>query len=231
MLHKSWITNIQFLTDEWKMFRLGKFTSSKMVELMAEKELSAGALSYIDQKVGEFVAGQTLSDENDELEDENTVWGREHEPMALKAFASIQKIQFLVTEKVIHQPGSQTSSTPDGIHIISSSVTKEDCYNVATVEVKCPRKYTRFLPFYRCQTPEQVKKLSKKYYWQVLDQMDTCGAPIGYLVCYHPLFPAGRNIRIIEFRKLDLWDDFKLLEQRKLSAIAKFKELLADFVV
>lgn len=230
MLPKDYITNIDIYSDQWKTFRVGKFTSSKIVALAAEKELSSGALSYIDQKVGEFVTGQTLSEEDDELEDENTVWGNQYEPESLKVFAARMKIKFLVTQKLIHKPGSRFSSTPDGIHIISSSATKEDHYNVATVEGKCPRKYPRFLELYRCKTPLDLRKVSKKYFFQVLDQMDNCCSPLGYFYCYHPLFPKEKNINIIEFRKIDLWDDFKMLQDRKVSALRRFNEVLSQFI-
>lgn len=230
MLPKEYITNIQIYSDEWKTFRVGKFTSSKIIALVAEKGLSSGALTYIDQKVGEFITGQTLAEEDDELEDENTVWGNQYEPESLKVFAQTMKIKFLVTQKLIHKPGTRFSSTPDALHIISSSVTKEDHYNVATVEGKCPRKYPRFLELFRCKTPADLRKISKKYYFQVIDQMDNCNAPLGYFYCYHPLFPKGKNINIIQFRKIDLWDDFKMLQDRKVEALSKFNEVLAQFI-
>lgn len=232
MLHKDHISDIQIYSDDWKKFRVGKFTSSKMVELMAEKELSIGALSYIDQKVGEYITGQNIaSEDEDELEDENTVWGLQYEPEALQVFANTKKIKYLAVQKMIHAPGSRFSSTPDALHIINSSILQEDCYNVASVEVKCPRKYPRFMPLYRCSTPEDLKKHSKKYYYQVLDQMDNCGSAIGYFACYHPLFPVGKNMKIIEFKKIDLWDDFLKLKQRKDIALNKFNEVLAEFMV
>ena len=231
MLHKSHISNIKIYSDEWRLFRAGKFTSSKIVELMAEKELSKGALTYIDQKVGEYIAGQPGEDENEIIEDEYTVWGGLYEPEALKVFANRMKIKYLVVQKLIHEPGSRFSSTPDGIHIINSSLIKEDCYNVATVEVKCPKKYPRFLELYRCKTPLDLKKVEKKYFCQVIDQMDNCHASVGYFACYHPLFPAEKNMNIIEFKKIDLWEDFAKLQQRKASALEKFNEILAEFAI
>jgi len=229
MLHKSWISNIQIYTDEWKTFRLGKFTSSKAVDLMAEKDVSVGFLSYVDQKVGEYISGQNIAYEDDEIEDENTVWGLQYEPEALNKFGLKMGIKYLVTQKIIHQPGTLFSSTPDALHIINSSLIKEDCYNVASVEVKCPRKYPRFLALYRCNTPADLKKVSKKYYFQVIDQMYNCCASIGYFACYHPLFPEGKNLKIITFSKLELWDDFSRLAERKILAEKKFKEALSAF--
>ena len=231
MLRMSHILDIELYTDAWKMFRVGKMTSSKAVELMAEKEFSKGALSYIDQKVGEYVTGQPAADEDEEVEDEFTVWGRLYEPEALQVFAKRMGIKYLVVQKVIHEPGTRFSSTPDALHIIASSLIKDDHYNVSTVEVKCPKKYPRFIELYRCKTPHDLKKISRKYFYQVIDQMDNCNSSLGYFSCYHPLFPKERNCNIIEFKKIDLWDDFSLLQQRKQSALRRFNEVLSEFFV
>jgi len=59
--------------------------------------------------------------------------------------------------------------------------------------------------------------------------MDNCGSAVGYLAFYHPLFPKEANMRIIEFEKIKLWDDFKLLKERKLIAVQKFNEIITQF--
>lgn len=231
MLHKSWISNIQIYTEQWDEIRRGRFTSSRIIAILSEKkELGEGAMTYIYQKAGEKVTGRTLADENEEIiEDENTAWGLENEVAALNLFGVVMKIKYLVVQKIIFDPNGNESSTPDALWIVDSSVIKEDCYNVATVEVKCPRKYHKFFPLYDCDTPEKLRKHEKKYYFQVLDQMLVCGASIGYFVCYHPLFPPGKNIRIIKFNKLELWDDFRFLEHRKKLALEKYREIIQDF--
>ena len=53
--------------------------------------------------------------------------------------------------------------------------------------------------------------------------MDACDALKGYLVYFHPDFRAG-GLRIIEFRKIELITDFKLLTARKELAIKMFEE-------
>lgn len=230
MLHKSHISNIEIYSPQWNAVRLGRLTSSKMSVIMGEKPLTTGAMSYIHQKAGECITGQTLAEDEGPIEDENTVWGLQTEPEALNQFGLVKKIRYLVVQKVIYDPKGRTSSTPDALWIIDSSVLKEDCYNVATVEVKCPRKYHRFFPLYACETPADIKKGYGGYYWQVIDQMSTCSAAVGYFVCYHPLFPPGRNMKIIEFRKIDLWADFALLEKRKEQAVYKLIEVVNSFI-
>lgn len=229
MLHKSHISNIEIYSEEWHTHRLGRFTSSRIVALMGDTGLTKGSLSYIDQKAGEFVAGQNNSPEDEEIDDENTAWGVQYEPEALQVFGHSKGIKFIVVRKMIYAPDTQFSSTPDGIWMIESSLIKEDHVNVASIEVKCPRKYPRFMPLYRCNTPEQLRKYESRYYWQVLDQMDNCNSVVGFFMCYHPLFPKGKNMKVIEFRKIDLWDDFRKLQQRKQQALVKFQEAVAEF--
>jgi len=211
------------------MLRLGRLTSSKIHVLMGEKSLTQGAMSYIYQKAGEFITGQTTEEDTDVVEDENTAWGIMYEPEALNKFGVSMGIKYLITQKCIFDPNGRTSSTPDAIWILSSAVTQEDSYNVATVEVKCPRKYHRFFPLFSCSTPEELKAKYAPYFWQVIDQMSTCGAAIGYFVVYNPTFPAHKNMKVVEFQKIALWDDFKKLEQRKKEALHKLEEIILSW--
>lgn len=230
MLHKSWISDIEIYSDRWNQERLGKFTSSKNHCLFTKKPLTADGVSYIHQKVGELLTGQSNCGEDDKIENEHTAWGVINEPLALREFAAVKGINYLVVGKMIHQPGSRFSSTPDALWVISSSITKEDHYNVASVEVKCPHKFNTFIPLYRCKTPADLKSENSNYYWQVLDQMDNCMASIGYFAVHHPLFPVGNNLRIIEFKQIDLWDDFAFLQQRKAQALEVFNQTVAEFL-
>lgn len=229
MLPVEHISKIQIYSEEWHKFRIGKFTSSKIHNLMAEKPYSDGFMTYVEQKACEFINGQTLAEEDEQIEDEYTVWGQEWEPYALQAFGQAKGLKYLVTQKLISAPGGRFSSTPDALWILQSSLIKENHYNVATVEVKCPRKYPRFLKLWRCNTPEDVKKAARPYYWQVLDQMDNCNAVLGYFSCFHPHFPEGKRQKIVEFNKLDLWKDFSLLQQRKKLAIDEFMKIVSEF--
>lgn len=229
MLKKSHISSIQIYTTDWDEARKGRFTSSKMSNLTGEKLYSDGAMSYLYQKVGESVTGKVAT-EDEQIEDENTEWGRTYEPMAINTFGKHMGIEFLVTQKLIMNPEGRFSSTPDAIWVHGESVLKSDEYNVSTLEVKCPRKFPRFIPLHQCKTPADLKKYSKHYYWQTIDQMHQCDSATGYFMCFHPLFPEGKNFRIIQFNKVELWDDFKFLTQRKKIYEDKFWELRMDYL-
>jgi hypothetical protein len=230
MLKTSHISNIQIYTQEWDDIRKGRFTSSKISEIIGDDGVTKSAgMGYIYQKAGEKITGKSMATEDDVIEDENTAWGREHEPAAIRKFGVTMGIEYLVTQKIILDPESNESSTPDAIWVHGQSILKSDEYNVSTLEVKCPRKYNRFIPLWECDTPEKLKKYSKKYYWQVLHQMRICDSAVGYFACYHPLFPQETNMRIIQFNKIDLWDDFKKMNNRISQANSIYIELLSKF--
>lgn len=228
MLKKDHITNAVIYSDEWQMMRRGKFTSSKIHCLMGDKGITDGGLTYIDQKLGEEMTGHSVSDEDD-LEDENTAWGNMYEPKAIEIFHIKNNVQFLVTQKLIHAANTRFSSTPDAIWVHGEASNQLE-YNVSTLEVKCPRKFHRFNKLFRCKTPTDLYKVDKKYFWQVIDQMDNCDSAVGYFGVYHPLYPEGCNWRQIQFKKIDLWDDFKKLKIRKTEAVNKLIEYKSAFI-
>ncbi len=214
MLKKENISKAQIYTDEWQQCRRGKFTSSKIHCLMAPKGFGDGAFTYIDQKLGEEMTGHVVSEEEIPLDDENTVWGNTYEPKMIELFHQKNNIQFLVTQKLIHAPNTRFSSTPDAIWVHGEASNQLE-YNVSTLEGKCPRKFHRYNKLYRCKTPHDLLKTEPKYFWQTLDQMDNCDSAVGYFAVYHPLYPEWCNYRQIQFKKLELWDEFKFLKRRK----------------
>jgi len=229
MLKIESITNASIYSDAWQMQRRGKFTSSKIHCFMGEKGLGNGAYTYIDQKLGEEMTGHVVSDEDD-IEDENTAWGLQYEPEAVKEFHIRNKIEFLVTQKLIHAPGTRFSSTPDGIWVHGLATNQKE-YNVSTLEVKCPRKFHRFNKLYRCNTPDDILKTESKYFWQVLDQMENCDSAVGYFAVYHPLYPPTCNYKQIQFKKIELWDEFKKLKKRKNEAVELLLKWKSEFMV
>lgn len=194
---------------------------------MPEKGLGTGAFSYIDQKVGEVMTGHVV-EEDDNIEDENTAWGNMYEPKAIAKFHEVNKVQFLVTQKLIHAPDSHFSSTPDAIWVHGLASNQVE-YNVSTLEVKCPRKFHRYNKLYRCNVPHDLLKIEPRYFWQVLDQMDNCDSAVGYFAVYHPLYPEKCNFKQIQFKKLDLWDEFKKLKQRKQEAVNLMQKWMLEF--
>jgi hypothetical protein len=222
MLLKNRISKIQILSDEWRTARLGKFTSSKIISLMADKEYSSGFMSYIYQKVGEELTGVSV-DEEDAVETEAMRWGLFYESEALQKFGKLKGLEFLIVQQLITVPDTRFGSTPDGL-VVHNESTDGTAYNVSTVEVKCFPTYTRYISLALTKTPADVRKVNSTVYWQVIDQMDNCDSLIGYLVVYHPKFKAG-NLNVVEFKKSALLDDFRFLKERKRMATEKFEEV------
>ena len=227
MLLKSRISPVEMHSEQWHSERSSRFTSSENHNLMGEKFLTQGCISYIYRKVGEELTGVPA---RDSVETAATVHGNVYEPEALRKYKAKMGIEFLVTQKLIYGESERFSSTPDAIEILSE---RTDCegYNVRPIEVKCPPTYDAYIGLCMCNTPFDLKKEEKKYFYQMLDQIDTCGALAGTFVVYHPDFTVG-NMKIIEFRIMDningfypLKKELDFLRERKQMAVQKYNEV------
>ena len=220
MLLKSNISKIEVHSEEWHSGRLAKFTASEMHNLMGEKFFTTGAKSYIYRKVGEEMTGIPC---RDEVDTPATRHGLIHENEAIRKYGQSVGLEFVIVQKLIFSPDGRCGCTPDFLIVHNESEDKLS-YNVSTGEVKCPPTFDAYISLFMCDSPEDVLAYSKAYFWQVIDQMDNCDALRGYLVVYHPDFRAG-NMKVIEFRKINLVKYFVLLKERKAMAIQKFEEV------
>lgn len=233
MLSKSKISKVQILSDEWFDKRLGKFTSSEIHYLCGDKFLTIGCVHYIYRKVGEVLTGKSVKGE---IDTDAMRWGVIHEADAIRKFAKHRGLDYMVCQQLITEDGSFFGSTPDGL-IVNRENSDKTAYDVSNVEVKCPPTYTNYIGLALCKTPQDLKYIDSKYYWQTLDQMDNCDCLTGYFVAYHPDFKNG-NMNVIEFRKMQevgieygkevkypIAKDIKFLQERKQMAISKFEEV------
>jgi hypothetical protein len=228
MLKKSKISKIKIHSDEWHESRLAKFTSSEIHNLMG------GTFNtYVRTKVGEELTGRSAKGE---IDVEATRWGSFHEADAIKKFGNKMGLEFIICQQLVTEEGSRFGSTPDGL-IVSRISPDETEYEVETAEVKCPITFSNYLLLFECETPQDLKNAEKKYYWQVLDQMDNCESLRGHFIAYHPDFKAG-NMKHIVFetsqvietpkgKKFPIYDDLKLLRQKKAEAVVSF-DILRD---
>lgn len=220
MLPKNRISGIKILTDEWRSSHLAKMTSSTIHSLMQDKLYTTGFMSYIYEKVGEELTGISA---NEDIDTESTRWGNYHEEEAIRKFGVLKELDFVIVQQLITVPDTRFGSTPDALIVHNESVDKT-AYNVSTVEVKCFPTYQRYISLALCKTPSEIKKVNSDLYWQVLDQMDNCDCLTGYSVAYHPSFKAG-NLIVVEFKKVELFEDCKFLKERKRLAVLKFEEI------
>lgn len=225
MLLKSSISNISIYSDEWFVNRLAKFTSSEFYLLMGEKGIGDTGRNYIYRKLGEELTGIATKKE---VSTEATEHGNMYEMENLQEFGKAMKIDFLVTQKLISPIDSRYSSTPDAL-IVDSETPDKVGYNVYTVEAKCPLSYDGYIKLWKCKTPQQLKQESKQYYYQVLHQMYVCDSLRGYLSVYHPNFKVGK-LNIIEFKRTELTNEFKLIKERTEQAIRIFEETRNEMI-
>lgn len=217
---------------KWKQARLAKFTSSEIHFLTYPTGLTEGSLSYIRRKVGEELTGNPA---REDIDTDATRHGLQHEEAAVRKFGLKVGLKFVVVQQLITDPDTRYGGTPDALILLRVSPDGLE-YEVETVEVKCPPSFDGYIALFECETPEQVKKVKREYYWQVLDQMLICGATRGHFVIYHPDFKAG-NHKVITFDKtvsvvdekgkitFPIHHDLKLLKERKQMALDKFDQI------
>jgi len=229
MLLKSNVTAFSLPSDEWNTERLAKFTSSEIHSLMGEKGIGVGGYSYIYRKVGEELSGRPAKDD---VLTAATAHGNEYELEGLKLFCERKEVplfdgKYPIIQRLVTN-GERFGSTPDGIWVLNES---EDglSYNVRTIEMKCPYSFDGYIKLWKCKTPVEVKKVEPKYYWQILDQMVVCDCLQGFLGVYQPFFKVGQ-LNIVEFRKIDLVPDFKLLIERKNQAVEIFNQVRSELM-
>jgi YqaJ-like recombinase protein len=236
MLKKSKISQVKIYSDQWYINRLAKFTSSEIYYLMKPTGFEEGAINYIRRKVGEELTGKPS---RGEIDVEATRWGNFFESEALNKFAVQRGIELLVAQQLICEPEDRFGCTPDGLIPLRISPDKTE-YEVETIEIKCPPTFDNYIRLFECDTPQDLRNESKQYYWQVLDQLDNCGALVGNFIVYHPDFKAG-NMKIIRFdamqsidakagKTFPIYTDLKLLRERKKMAEQKFDEIRAKLI-
>lgn len=222
MLELSKISHTNTHSEVWHKEKLGKISASTVVNLMGEKSdlgiLTSGAITYIEGKAGEICTGLPAEKE---FFNDDTDWGNSYEPESLNYFSEFVGKPLLrnehdgTTHRLIIE-NEYMGCTPDALMPVNPNALFDSTgtkLNVETVEGKCPPKHHRFIKLFKCLTPEDLKRVEKKYYWQVVCQMHFCGALKGNFFVYHPDFAGKRQIRVIPFRKLELISDFQKLER------------------
>lgn len=209
-------------SEAWHKEKLGKFSASSVVALIGDKSdqgiFTKGAITHIEGKAGEICTGQPAEKE---FFNDDTDWGNSHEPESLDYFSENIGRPFLrnehdnTTHRLIIQ-NDYMGCTPDALMPVNPNNLFDSTgnfLNVETVEGKCPPKHHRFIKLFKCLTPEDLKSVEAKYYWQVICQMHFCGAIKGWFFVYHPNFNGQKQLRKIEFSKLALLKDFTKLQK------------------
>ena len=203
--------------DSWKISRIGKFTASKIHLCMKPKGIGEGGLSYIRSRIGEELTG--VSSEK-EISTDEMKFGLEHEGESIRKFKELKQAEFISVQSLICDTETRFGCTPDAVWTKAIS-TDGLRYDVSPYETKSYPTYENHIACALCETPEQIKVQDVEAYYQLIMQMDECDALVGYLGYYNPMFNIG-SYRLIEFRKIHLVHEFKLLNERKKKMIEIF---------
>jgi len=117
-------------SKEWFAIREGRFTASRISELLGVKGLNLTGENYAFEKACELVYGV---DEDESFESFDMRRGTELEPIAFRKFKELKEYDFLdVQETSFFVLGDSAGASPDGL-----------VGNDAILEIKCPRS-TKF---------------------------------------------------------------------------------------
>lgn len=151
-------------SKEWFEARSGKFTSSRINELMGAKGLGKTGESYAFDLSVEMVQGR---DEEDDYMSYDMQRGVELEPYAFKKFSELMSLRFsTVTKCGFIELNENTGSSPDGL-------VDDD----GVLEIKCPKSST----FFKVVLTGEI---DKKYYDQMQHQMYCTGRSKAYFFNY-----------------------------------------------
>ena len=203
----------------WLKERWGKFTASEIHRLMtngrAKDSLSAGALTYVLEKVAEELSEFRRNDfSNAAIE-----WGKEHELEAIQAFELETDVRINNTgenQQFILSDCGHWGGTPDGVTFDSG------------IEIKCPESKTHLL-YLAIKDAETLKNTEIKYYWQIQAYLALTGKPYWYFVSYDPRFYAEKlKLHYAPINRVE--EDIELMLARIETAVAH-KDSMARVVI
>lgn len=209
MLNLSKISALTPYSDDWWICRLGMMTGSKISCICGERGIGEGGLTYIRSKVGEKISGKSVERN---VTNEGIIWGIENEPRSIEYYQQKYNIPVMVVNKHLVYDGLY-AVTPDAL-IIHKEL--GDTYDCETFETKSYITYATHMEHCECESPQDIKTINKPLYWQVISQMHFADVLVGNAVFFHPHFGEDTGLRQhrVQFKKIDLVPDFKLLADR-----------------
>lgn len=228
MLLKSRISNVDAHDlERWRQTRLSKITSSNAWKLAQPEGFGKEGLKYIRSRVFESLSGVPAESE---ITNEYTASGLVNEGVALRKYAQKVGAEFVISQKIIFGDHEMYSSTPDGLWIKSES---EDglSYNGEGWQVKCyaPDHHMECL---MAETAEDLRKIDRKTYFQVLDEMSNVDFLTWKVIYYNPDLPEDwGGLHVITIQKMykdkvnncfPIVDDINFLKNRKEMAVKEF---------
>ncbi|MDR1556223.1 MAG: YqaJ viral recombinase family protein [Tannerellaceae bacterium] len=177
-------------TPEWHLARLGKFTSSRLGDLLTAgrgkgEMFGQTAMTYINQVAAErkisraFLSGEGLDllIERMDISSKSMRWGTDMEPFARDCYEETTGLK--VSEAGFIEYNNYFGDSPDGI--VYDSV-----HGKGTLEIKCPSMATHLL-YCGIKTGEDLLRIEKGYYAQCQGHIIANNAVWCDFVSYDPM--------------------------------------------
>lgn len=201
-------------TMDWQRMRLGKYTGSRIADLMGKGRKKDDPFSETAKKyLCEIAAGRMLADkvvnddeyfalylEQTEVYNKYMQWGHENEQDARELYEKLTGNKVTEVSSIDHESIEHYAASPDGI--VSEA-------NI-NIEIKCPLPKTFVLYKANIHDAESLKKVMPQYYWQVQAEMDCTGAEAADFIVYCPFMAKPMHIARIERND----DDIEIIHSR-----------------
>ncbi len=167
--------------NEWQKERLGRFTSSRLGDLMTsgrgkDKFWGDTAMRYIYEKIGELLSGVPhYTPETRAME-----WGTEHEAEALEKFADLTGLEVTHLGTTFVPFNDNCGGSPDAY-----------VGDNAIAEVKCPYVSANHIKTYI------ERELPKAHMFQCQGNMLFTGKELCHYISYDPRMPEAMQLVII----------------------------------
>lgn len=192
-------------TLEWYRKRLGKFTGSRIGELMKKPKSGNGfsetAMSYIYQVAGERMMNPSIVDDDNifadylaqtDISSKQMRWGTENEPDARNIYELKTGRRIVEVGSCQHKDIPNFAASPDGFFY------DEETGEKGIIEIKCVGVSTFVRYREKIHDNETLLATEPKYYWQIMAELMCVGANWCDFVVYNPfLVPSIFIVRIM----------------------------------
>lgn len=205
---------------EFNKFHRGKFTASEIHKLMGEKGgiTTATAQTYILEKVAEELSDPEWID--DTYKGKAIEWGLMLEPEALEYYS-------LAFNVPVEKPQSQNAEWSDEVGCSPDGLVYPKDNKVYGLECKCPYYTANHVKHMLLKTEQDLKKLTKDYYWQILMNMLIFGLDYYELISYDPRFIGANRMYVLPFHRHNVEQDIVLLKQNILLALEEKHRIIS----
>jgi len=189
------------ISNDIKALRSGKITASQFYRIMTRgrnknEPLGDTAITYIYEIIAEIMTNG-ISRKFEEFSSKAVEWGNRYEPEAIRVYSEYNSVE--VREGEFIEYSLYAGCTPDGF-------VGDD----GLIEVKCPYLTKNHIKHLLCNTQEELKDISKEYYWQCQFQLFCTGREWVDFVSYDPRCDERFCLHILRVdRREDIMNEIK----------------------